>query len=357
MGRSRLGSELEMKNWVMEIADAMIPVMKERCVDSEGHPFRYMSVHDLSVDYDFQGEVHQITASIHYLTEGEDFTEDVIIRYFDSIYNYTLELSQYDRLLARTNFFGNIEPVDRIYMNEEDGLIVYKAPQGVHIMELGLSDEMVAFQCGVIMGILHGGDTSILDLERYKDLSAYLIYHMPFTDETKERLIDGLAEEFSLITHSYAGYEPVSHIDLDHIRFAPLEDNMTKAKILNGDAFYIEVMPILVTHPQMDRMEDFANLFAERGFIEYQKTGKVYDTVTMLIACMEGYEGYFEQYSSSPMDRIYPEGLSLDLHMTLAIWMIALKFMEAAETINLTILSEYSEFVLKKTPFKIYDHI
>jgi len=338
----------------MELADDMIPIWKERHT-FHGVPPRYVSIKTVDVDYVHLGEVHQMNAVITYISDDDEtWKQDIIIRYFDSIYYYNLEESQYHKLLSRTEFASNIKIVELLYKNKEEQILIYDRAHGVSLDDLGLKKDIYYYQFGALMAVLHGTETEKLNLNVTKELVNYLVNQLPFEKKFVDKFMKILKEHYRLFDHAYAAYEPLTTIELDLLSATPIHDVITKRDIMQEEAIYFEVLPSLVTDIQLDRMEDLANLVADDAIMEYRNTGEVSETLNNVISLLEGYEGYYEANTASPLDQLYPNGLSIDLHVVKGVLLEAYSSSDDLDEAHLNLLQSFCIYLLTERPFQFY---
>ena len=345
----------------MTIAEDIAPIFKSQTTEMFGFKARYISVKNVEFKAQNLGFCQQYNTEIEFLSDQGSWFKNVIVRYFNSEDEVEHELKLFNILELNCLKFPNISPSPLIIVNKNQHYVVYDLLNDKKLQDLDLSVKYQDFLMGTVYAITHGGKSYELDIYEIIELVKYGVNDLTANIKTKLRFLEKVDHYKKLVSASKYGYLVSTQPNPKNFRFRYLisEQSLSEKEISYQNAFEVTILPTQSQEKVSDRMLDVGLLFADDGFKEFQRTGKVRKTKTRILHFLRAYSIIHKKISSVSLVQLYPLGYPLDLYMILVVYLSGVNQLNALQDDNdkQTLIIEflkYFEFVLMTHPFQMY---
>jgi hypothetical protein len=339
----------------MELAEELAPLFQSKIKDKHGNEARYISVHNIEYTKKSYNKIVEYEIDIHFFSDQGDYYQTLWIKEFADYDTMKEELDgYYDTVNVSINYPDiNIYPL--LKMDQERGLLIYEKPPGFDLDRLGFSDELKYFILGRIYGVLHGKNLEELDHVTLKEFLTFLINHLPFTDEEKRSVQNLVERELIKYKQNFGGLIPQMQIRPVGIVFQihDSKQKLSKETVSTTNDIVANLRYELPDKLTIDRMSDVAYLFHDRAFEEFQKTGKLDNTILEMSHYFAGYIDALISLKLPSLEQLYPIDNTINLQLLFVAWLREVEKLQigALEPHKDRDLLQYSYYLLTDNPF------
>ncbi|OLS29341.1 MAG: hypothetical protein HeimC2_00660 [Candidatus Heimdallarchaeota archaeon LC_2] len=325
-------------------------------MDNVGNQAETISVQDVDYITKELKDVFEYELKIHFISDQGQLFQTVVAREFENEDMMNLEIERYGEIVGRTVLFNDITPKPLVKVDALTRSIVLEKIEGSTLDELGISQELKDFILGRIYGILHGNEILSVSEENVLEFFKFLLTHLRFTDEEKNRLVPLLQTHFTKFSECFGGFTPQTIIVSDHISFRLNEtiQLVDKEMIAQGHMVLSTIKSEIPDELTDERMRDIAYYFHDRTYLEFMETGNINKTIGQMKEFFEGYLLAANIHQMPPLNEVYPSGITLDIQLLFVAWLREVEKIQKGENIlnEDKDLLRYSYFLLTQNPLK-----
>lgn len=334
------------RNKLVEMLEDMKSLFASKRPDTQGNPARFLTIKDVEIlEYTALDTKTEVLAQIDFQSDNGDWKQEILIRQFALMEDYTQELNLHEQIVDRCSRFDLVEAALVIHRDDRSMRIMYDLDEAITFFAFRQQTSYIHDLIGKAVAILQGVDSYGLDHTNLRELCEFIIQQIPLSPDDKEMVRMLLEPHFPIIDYTPGGYVPTTLFDPSFVRI----------KITKMNSYIVYIIPHEPLEPVVDRMTDVAAIYAESSYVEFCAFGHV-DTTRQLIArFFKGYNELSGFVHGTPLEKLYPHGITLDLQMFINFFLLEMTKLSEGIAFKDPITYQYMVFLLTKKPFLLID--